>query len=823
MSIAIRLRTLPCIVAILILAAGCLTAHQPHDPIVTVAVSPNYEQDHTVLAATDYLTAPMGVHALLRSTDGGVTWSVVPGVPNNSKITTVVFSPNYGTDQTIFAAGIGGIFRTSNQGASWNLLSRTSTPDLFLSPNFAVDNTVFVVTAKRTIYQSNNSGNTWTQIPTPAGLTSGLSEIVVSPNYDSDHTLWVGGNVDGILESTDGGGTWVCVTNGMPLPKITALVVSPNFTSDRTVLAATAGAGVLISTNGGSSWSAANAGITDLNVTSLSWAPGGVLWISTAGAGVFQSNNMAASWIQGAGVSRTLSPLTTTHYSQVVASNGGMIPTLYLAMYEGLWTSSDGAGSWQYIDTLPTRLVRHLKLSPNYAQDQTVFAATYGGGNLWSTTGGQSWIFQNAGMATSYTDAAGISPNFAIDGTAFSGMSQGLQATNDFGATWAQLPDLNAKTYPRGLEVSPDFAHDHTVLIGTANGDGYPLTATYEGVQVPNQGLFVSLDGGNDWIPTSLGGPPIASITISPGFASDRTAFAGSPTSGLFKSIDGGMTWFPILLPGGVEKIGKVVVSPAYQIDHTVVAGIIDGGIYKSVNGGFTWTLIPYSLTLRSLDIVFSPNWATDRTLFIGTAQAGLFKSTNGGASLQKMSSPDAFVTALAISPNFAQDATLFAACYKGLYKSTDAGATWAYTAEPSRVEESRNITSSNQQPPTIMFQGAWVVNHPTVNASSNAYMITREAGATGTFSFVGSGVRWLGRTGPQQGSASIQLDGVLQGIVSLNAPTDQYQQTLWEQHGIACGAHTLTLTAVLDPGQAITLDALDVWRDTCAFTVPGY
>src|SRR6185312_5191499 len=97
----------------------------------------------------------------------------------------------------------------------------------------------------------------------------------------------------------------------------------------------------------------------------------------------------------------------------------GSGPVLFLVMYEGLWVSVDGAATWRYIDTLPTRLIRHINLSPNYAQDQTVFASTYGGGNLWSTTGGSVWTFQNVGMQFPYTDASGISPNFAVDGTAF--------------------------------------------------------------------------------------------------------------------------------------------------------------------------------------------------------------------------------------------------------------------------------------------------------------------------------------------------------------------------------------------------------------------
>jgi hypothetical protein len=382
---------------------------------------------------------------------------------------------------------------------------------------------------------------------------------------------------------------------------------------------------------------------------------------------------------------------------------------------------------------------------------------------------------------------------------------------------------LGAINYPRGLAVSPNFAQDSTVLIGIDNGsDGtrYPPTVPYQGKNYPNQGLFLSTDGGNHWVPTSLSGPPVISIAMSSAFATDRTAFAASPSTGLYKSTDGGMTWTLLSLPAPSTFMAKVAVSPNFANDQVVIAGVITGGVYKSADGGSTWSLLSGTNAVRAMDIKFSANYAVDRTLFIGTVQFGLMKSANGGASNAQVTGfTDSFVTAVALSPNFANDQTIFAAGYHGLFKSTDGGATWAYTAEPARIEETRNITTtSNDSPPTITFGGNWSHVDPAQPASTDGYQITR-LGDSAFLQFVGSGVRWISWIGPTQGSATITLDGVVQGAVSLNAATGEFQQTVWEQHGIACGPHTFGVTANPGSGQSITVDAFDVWLDTCPFT----
>jgi photosystem II stability/assembly factor-like uncharacterized protein len=823
-----------CTAACLILAGQSLMAHDPHDPMDTVALSPNFAQDQTIMVATGYLSVK-ATYFLMKSTDGGVNWSIVPGLPNNSQIFTIAFSPGYSQDQTIYVSGSGGLFESTNGGTTWSSLSKQSIQTVTLSPNFATDNTLFLVTTKRTISKSTDRGQTWTSVAVPPGLTAGLNAIAVSPNYALDHTLLLGGNADGIFESTNGGGTWTQVTSGLTLPKVTALTFSPDFASDRTAYAGTFGSGFLASTTGGSSWTLSNLGISDLNVTSLALSPtylqDSTLWITTAVNGVFESTTFGASWTRSTNVNRTLSNLTTTHYQTVVTTSTTSGPVLYLGMYEGLWTSSDTASSWLYIDTLPTRLIRGIYLSPNFTQDGTVFAPTYGGGNLWSTDGGSTWNSRNTGMDSGYTAAAGISPNYAVDGTAFSGGASGLQRSNDRGATWQLMPGLGISEFPRGFAISPNFAQDTTVFIGT---DKAGSTAGAESCSVlpppdpdhpettsPYTGLFRSPDAGYTWLNTSLSGvTAVVSISVSPAFASDRTAFAASPQTGLYKSTDGGNNWTLIPIPASASQQMEIVaVTSTFATDQTLFVVGLNGGIFKSSDSGATWSALPQTNNLRALDLKISPNYASDQSIFAGTQQRGLIKFTQGGTKIVPITAfPETSSLAVGISPNFASDHTIFAAGYHGLYKTKNGGQTWTYLSTPGRMEDTRQAhsTVAPQDPPSISYHGSWTSVNPASLASTNAYMVTSSSSDTATLNFTGSGVRWVSWTGPSQGSATIKLDGVSKGSVSLNGPVDQYQQSVWERHNLTCGLHTLTITAYPNQGQTVSLDAFDVWVDTC-------
>lgn len=806
--------------ACLVLAASSLLAHDPHDPMQVVAISPNFANDHTVLAATGGLTLKLGVIVIFKSTDGGVTWTVVPGLHNNQTIRAVVFSQAYSQDQTVYVASGGGLFMSTDGANTWSTLSPDSMESVALSPNFAIDNTLFAVYNNDKIYKSTNRGTTLKKIASPTGVTT-LGVIAVSPNFANDHTLLVGSSANGIFRTANGGGAWTNVTVGLTLPNVTALSFSPNYSSDKTVFASTLGSGFLVSTTRGVTWALSNSGLTDTKISAMAFSPtyaqDSTLWVTTATKGVFHSATKGASWGSPVTVPRQLSNLTSVHY-QTIATYSGV---QFMGMFEGLWTSSNSGASWQYIDTCPTRFVRYVNVSPNYPNDQTVFVSTYGSGNLWTTDGGNTWTVQNTGMQAPYTDASAISPDFVNDQTAFGGNHVGLERSQDGGATWQMMtgPPGGTAAYPRGLAVSPDFANDKTVYIGTTSASGH--TTGMHGDAKITAGLYVSTDKGQNWTLSSLSGKGVVSIAFSPGFATDQTAFAADQTGGVYFTTNGAKSWTGPALPGSPGGISIVAVSPNFTADGTVFAGGIHGGIYTTTNGGSIWTEIANTASLRVLDIKFSPNFANDNTVFFGTVQYGLMESTNGGATLTSVASfPDVFVSAVGISPGFGTtDQTLFAAGYHGLYKSTDGGNTWTYLITPARVEESRNVTSVLQEPPTVTYQGNWSFVSQSL-ASTNQYAGTSEAQDTAVFDFVGTSVDWISILGPDQGSASITLDGVFQTTVNLNAgSSDEYQQRAWWQDGLTCGDHVLTVTASTG---SVALDAFDIWINGCPYTPGG-
>ncbi|MFB0536347.1 MAG: hypothetical protein ACETWR_15335, partial [Anaerolineae bacterium] len=144
----------------------------------------------------------------------------------------------------------------------------------------------------------------------------------------------------------------------------------------------------------------------------------------------------------------------------------------------------------------------------------------------------------------------------------------------------------------------------------------------------------------------------------------------------------------PVVLPAG--PIQKIVASPDFQEDDTLFA-IVEAKIYKSTDGGESWGLVGGGLPSDEwvVSLALSPNYADDQTLFAGVSSGptggGVYKSTDGGHSwrLACLGLSDLVVQGVAVSPNYADDATVFARSYRqGLFRSTDGGAHWTTLGE---------------------------------------------------------------------------------------------------------------------------------------------
>ena len=151
------------LLATLMVDAGTAKAHSPHDDVADIAVSPAYAEDQTVFAIVR--------GRLMRSTDGGSTWvEIVRGLGGTTQVLArVAFAPtdervvylttrgegvlksedggtswqpaNRGLsdlnlqdiavspvspDVAIAAGGVGGLFRTTDGGASWSAVGGSS-------------------------------------------------------------------------------------------------------------------------------------------------------------------------------------------------------------------------------------------------------------------------------------------------------------------------------------------------------------------------------------------------------------------------------------------------------------------------------------------------------------------------------------------------------------------------------------------------------------------------------------------------------------------------------------------------------------------------
>jgi hypothetical protein len=175
--------------------------------------------------------------AVLRSTDSGMTWSVLGGRLAGERIAGV--APDPFDRNRIYAAGGGGIFGTFDGGNHWTatntgLGSCLSATSLVVDPR---DSGVIFTGATwgrglfecGGVFRSRDGGQTWT----PTSLRNrDVTSLVIDPQ--NPDTLYAGTSLPnpiypdvGVFRSTDGGETWARVGSELPAG-VTALVIEPS-------------------------------------------------------------------------------------------------------------------------------------------------------------------------------------------------------------------------------------------------------------------------------------------------------------------------------------------------------------------------------------------------------------------------------------------------------------------------------------------------------------------------------------------------------------------------------------------------------------------
>jgi photosystem II stability/assembly factor-like uncharacterized protein len=189
-----------------------------------------------------------------------------------------------------------------------------------------------------------------------------------------------------------------------------------------------------------------------------------------------------------------------------------------------------------------------------------------------------------------------------------------------------------------------------------------------------------------------------------------RIIYVGSAAGGIFKTVNGGNTWQPIFDDQSNPSIGDLALAPSNPSILYVGTGEANNrqssswgnGVYKSMDAGVTWTHLGLQETHHIGRIVVHPTnpdivyVAALGDLWAPNKERGVYKSTDGGATWTQTLAinENTGVSDIAIdheSPNI-----LYAAAYTrrrtvfgyngggpdaGLYRSLDGGAHWTKMA----------------------------------------------------------------------------------------------------------------------------------------------
>jgi photosystem II stability/assembly factor-like uncharacterized protein len=482
---------------------------------------------------------------------------------------------------------------------------------------------------------------------------------------------------DCIFKTTDAGAHWQWAGTGLPSHAwVRSLAVDPQ--DNRYIYAGLDSGGVYRSNDGGKNWSATGRTVSVVLSIVVDSVDPEIVYAGSWSNGVYRSTDRGVNWTN---VNNRLNiralALDPHNHQTIYAGTDG----------DGVYKSSDSGGTW-------TRISSGMQYDPDIdvhavAVDPTdsriIYAGTDQGGVFKSLDAGANWIPVNTGIGDLRVMALalGVHDQHRIyAGTMAGGM---VYRTADRGANWKGYNFWNQpiSVEARSVKVLVFDPFNPSVLYASA-GNGFDLEA----------GIYKSIDGGMSWIFTSPKGLPkysVTSLAVDP--RSPTTVYAGfSKDRGVYKTTDGGTTWNPT---GAGLDLTSVVTSLAINPRNSdvIYAGIsFADGVYKSANGGASWTLVPSGFPTQMeatvQDLAINPQnpdvvYAAVRQS--GIDAGGVYRSTDAGASWRNTNLPSGGANHTIIDP---QSPDII---YAGKYKSINGGSSWTSVGNEVTAVDFRN------------------------------------------------------------------------------------------------------------------------------------
>ncbi len=695
-------------------------------------------------------------------------WSSIGPDNIGGRIRAIVVNKN-NSNQILLGAVDGGIWKTTNGGASWQPMTDSYGPISISCFVYDNNQTVYAGTGEGWgntdaivgggIFKSTDFGSSWTLLPSTYSATNSSTDPlywefknVLAMDIDPSGNIYAAtkainytGGVGqyylfgGIYKSTDNGSTWTKISPSSTSTNYYNPTGVIAFSSSTIIFAAGSGSpngGIYRTTDGGTTWNEVTSGLpsSGYNTIVIQKDNSGNAYAvyqstdnSTSGdgglKGIYKSTDSGASWTQ-----LTSPPkITSTGNLSYLGTQGwygsaiGVDPFNNKNIYVGgidMMKSSNGGSTWKqisywntYYGTPYVHADHHvIAFDPN---NSGVLYSGNDGGIYKSSDSGTSWTALNNNLGITQFYSGGVYKT----GTTYSGGTQDNgQLKFSSGTTWNEVESGDGGYTAQSQIDSLTFYEEYTYLQ-----------------------MSKTTNGGNNWSPCTTGltdagnSNDTVNLFIAP-FAMDpensNVLVAGS--NKVWITNNAAKSWVQsssTLSPGSVVSAVTVVNSSANYLGF---AGTTDGKVFKctslGTNGLSTWTEItpPNQNGAWVRRIVVDLNNKNHIYVcysgFNGTASATvqgehIWYSTDQGTTWTdvSISLPDVPVHSLIIDPTNNQ--TLYVGTETGLYNSTDNGTTWNQysTGMPSYVAVDELVlqTGTNTLFAFTHGRSVWVNNTP--------------------------------------------------------------------------------------------------------------
>ena len=627
--------------------------------------------------------------------------------PDGGSVFAIVSDPVYPNIVHVATDG-GGVFRSTDSGVTWRPVSGLPagvTPALVIAPsNHFV---LYAGTKDHGIFTSTDGGASWSATATPgrnvfdAARPPEVDALAVDPHDPHVVYATIGGNAALLYKSTNGGAAWSPVGALAPssdMPRANGIRIDPAVSGTMYLFGTRR---MLKTVDAGQTWTQIGPVFTEfLEPHDLQIDPQhpAVLYASLGVRGIYKSTDRGASWVaSNAGIPAGSAASDVTLAGLAIDSRDGTIYAAALcrpsaSCVEGaVFKSTDAAttwtpahvlrGGWNSAVVAVTRSTPPTLFDGSRCDDVSVAPGPHGASNLQcpgslfrSTNGGSSWDDASSGITSQATVdvvADPLDPAVLVATT-----RRGIFRSADGGATWSVRP--LALTGAKSLAAAPG-ARQMYAVVDEGSTDV----------------VYASNDHGQTWFfttSTGLGDPDslheVQDLAVAPFTALADRLYAAA-FSGLFTSVDGGFNWTKL---SGTFVSTLVAVRPGnpsvvfYTLSTTPQSSLMTQ-LYRSTDGGTSAAPVPLTGNVHAL--AFDPSdadtmYAALTPDFFCSTATQVFKSTDGGTTWTSASAGLPTSTScqphtsggLVVDPS--NPSRVFMGTNQGVFATADAGVHWS-------------------------------------------------------------------------------------------------------------------------------------------------